>query len=65
MATVVAQHGHHLGRHLGFFKKNISKVPANFLESSRKRVFTASNMDVIKNRKEKRLSKITVFIFKL
>ena len=47
-----------------------SKNAANFLKISRKHVFTASNMNVIKNRVEKRnrnkfCQKTAVFIFKL
>ena len=40
---------------LGFFKIFIfSKTAANFLEISRKRVFTASNRNIIKIRVEKK-----------
>ena len=41
MATVVSQHVCHIGRHLGFFKKNLRKTAANFTENSRKHVFAA------------------------
>ena len=58
MATVshhVSHLGRHLGRHLGFLKKNyFNKNAASFLEISRKHVFTASNMNIIINRVEKR-----------
>ena len=55
MATVVSQHVGHLGRHLGFFKNFIfSKNAANFLEISRKHVFTDSNTNKIKNREEEK-----------
>ena len=48
MATAVSQHVHHLGRHLGFFKNfTFSKTAANFLEFSRKHVFTASNRNIL------------------
>ena len=41
MAIAVLQHVHHRGRHLGFFKTFIfNKTAANFLEISRKHVFT-------------------------
>ena len=51
MATIISQHVHHLG----FFKHIIfSKNAANFLEVSKKYVFTASNANIIKNRVEKR-----------
>ena len=51
MATVVSQHVRHIGRHLGFFKILIlSKIAANFTETSRKHVFAASNRKTIKNR---------------
>ena len=54
MATIILQHVHHLGRHLGVFKNFIfSKNAANFLKISRKHVFRASNMNIIKNRVEK------------
>ena len=47
MATVVSQHV----RHLGFFKTDIlRKTAANFTEISRKRVFAASNRNIINNR---------------
>ena len=50
MATVVSQHVRHLGRHLGFFKKNfLRKIAAYFTEISRKHVFAASNRNIIKN----------------
>ena len=55
MATVVSQHARHLDRHLGFFKNFIfSKNAANFLEISRKHLFRTSNMNVIKDRVEKK-----------
>ena len=55
MATVISQHVHHLGCHLGFLKNIIlSKNAANFLKISRKHVFTASKWNIIKNRVEKR-----------
>ena len=58
MATVVSQHGRHLGRHLGFFKNFIfSKIAANFLENNRKHVFTASSRNIVKNRVEKKTGK--------
>ena len=44
MATVVSQHAHHIGRHLG------RKTTANFTEISRKHMFAASNRSIIKNR---------------
>ena len=51
MATVVSQHGRHIGRHLGFFKIFIlRKIAANFTEISRKHVFAALNRKIIKNR---------------
>ena len=51
MATVVSQHVHHLGRHLGFSKIFISrKTAANFTEISRRHVFAASNRNKFKNR---------------
>ena len=51
MTTVVLQHVHHIGRHLGFFKIFIlRKIAANFTEISRKHVFAASNRKRIKNR---------------
>ena len=51
MATAVSQNN----RYLGFFKNIIfSKTAANFLEISRKHVFTASNTNIIKNRAEKK-----------
>ena len=51
MATVVSQHIHHMGRHLGFFKKFIlGKTTASFTEISRKHAFAASNRNIIKNR---------------
>ena len=50
MATAVSQHVRYPGRHLGFFKNFIfSKTAANFLEISRKYVFTASNKNIVKN----------------
>ena len=67
MATAISQHVHHFG----FFKNFIfSKTAANFLEISRKHVFTALKRNIIKNRVEKKklgqiLSKVTVFYFKL
>ena len=51
MATINSQHV----RHLRFFKNFIfSKNAANFLEISRKHMFTASNTNIIKNRVGKR-----------
>ena len=52
MATVVSQHVRYLGRHIRFLK--------NFLEISRKHVFTAPNTDIIKNRVEKKKLKQTL-----
>ena len=56
MATVISQHVHHLGHHLGFFKNlNIlCKTAANFTEIRRKHVFTASNRNIITNRVQKK-----------
>ena len=55
MATVVSQHGRHIGRHLGFFETFIlRKIAANFTEISRKHVSTASNRNIIKNRVKKK-----------
>ena len=52
MATFVSQHV----RHIGFFNNFIfSKNAANFLEVSRKHVFTASNTNIIKNKVEKEI----------
>ena len=51
MATVVSQHVHHLGRHLGFFKISIlRKTAANFTEISGNHIFAASNRSIIENR---------------
>ena len=51
MTTAVSQHVCHFGRHLGFFKNFIfSKTAANFLEISRKHVFTGSNKNIVNNR---------------
>ena len=55
---------------LYFSKILFSKIEENFLEVSRKHVFTAANSNIIKNRVEKKkldqiLSKGTVFLFKL
>ena len=48
MATVVSQHGRHIGRHLGFFENFIlHKIAANFTEISRKHVLAASNRNII------------------
>ena len=60
MATVVSQHVPHLDRHRKFFKKNIfGKIAANFLEISRKHVFTASNRNIVKNTvRKKKLAQI-------
>ena len=70
MVTVVLQHVRHLGRHLGFFKISIfSKTAGNFLEISRKHVFTtSSNRNTIKNRVRKKkleeiLSESYIFLF--
>ena len=53
--TTVISHVRHLSRHLGFFKKIIfRKTAANFLETSRKHVFSASNRNRIKNRVKKK-----------
>ena len=50
MATVVWQHVRHIGCLLGFFKIFVlRKIAANFTEISRKHVFAASNMNMIKN----------------
>ena len=71
MATVVSQHVHHLGRHLGLFKKIISyKSAANFTEISRKHMFAASNRNIIKNSLKEEIrtnfpKKFTVFHSKL
>ena len=49
MATVDSQNVRHLGRHLGFFKKFLlRKTAANFTEISRKHMFAASDMILIK-----------------
>ena len=70
MATVVSQHARHIGRLLGYFEKSIlRKNAANFAEISRKHVFAASNMNIIKNgvkRKkfEQIFSKIYSFLFR-
>ena len=60
MATVVSQHVRHIGRRLGVFDNFIfSKNAADFLEISRKRVFTASNTNIVKNKaKKKKLKQI-------
>ena len=51
MATVVSQHVRHIGRHLGFLKKNIlRKTAANFTEISKNHMLAASNRNIIKNR---------------
>ena len=50
MATLVSQHVHLLGHHLGFFKTFIlRKTAANFAEISRKHVFAVFNRNIIKN----------------
>ena len=49
--SLVSEHVHHIGRHLGFFKNFIlHKAAANFTEISREHVFAASNRNIIKNR---------------
>ena len=48
MATAVSQHVRHLGYYFIF-----GKTVANFLEISRKNVFTDFNSNIIKNRVEK------------
>ena len=60
MATVVSQHVRHLGRHLGFLKKNIfRKTATNFTGISGKHVFLASNRKIIENSlKKKNLEEI-------
>ena len=64
MTALVFQHVRHLGRHLRFFKTFIfSKNAANFLEISRKHVYTAVNTNTIKNRMEKDIK--TNFVEKL
>ena len=69
MATVVSQHVRHLGYHQGFFKIFIlRKTAANFTKISRKRVFAASNKNIIEDRVEKKkleqiLPKICSFLF--
>ena len=69
MATVVSQHVRHFGCHLRIFKYYIfSKIATNFLEISRKHIFTASNGNIIKNKVEKKkleqiLSKSYSFLF--
>ena len=69
MATVVSQHVHHLGRHLGFFKNFIlHKAAANFTGISRKHVFSASNRKIIENRVKKKnleqiFPKFYIFLF--
>ena len=51
MPTVVLQHIHHLGHHLGFFNNfNLRKIAENFTEIRRKHVFAASNKNIIKNK---------------
>ena len=71
MATVVLQHVHHFGRHLGFFEYFVlRKTAANFTEISRKCVFAASNWNIFKNRVQKKkleqvFQKFTVFYFEL
>ena len=47
MATVIGQHGYHLG----FFKNFIfSKFAANLLEINRKRIFIGSNREIFKKK---------------
>ena len=54
METAVLQHFCHLGRHLEFIKNFIFyKNAANFIQISRKHMFTASDTNMIKNRVEK------------
>ena len=51
MASVVSQYVYQLGRHLRFFKNFIlRKTAENFAEISKKRVFAASNKNIIENR---------------
>ena len=51
MATVVSQHVRHLSHHLGFVENFVlRKTATHFTEISRKRVFAASNWNIIKNR---------------
>ena len=55
MATAVSQHVRRLGRYLGFFTNFILKRNCSqFLEISRRHVFTGSNRNIIKNKVEKK-----------